>query len=127
MYAEPRNTAFTPILQRAVERVPGAIGAIFADWDGEAVDLIGPGNREELLYMGAHYGVILNHVQSLLRLFHFGEAVEIVLQHEKVDLCVHAVGDGYYVVLAIDSGGHLATALREARACADGLRKEMYS
>jgi len=120
------KTAFTPILQRAVERVPGAIGAIFADWDGEAVDLAGTSRREEMLYIGAHYGVILNNVQSLLRLFHFGEAVEIVLQHDKVDLCVHAVGDGYYVVLAIDSSGHLATALRETRLCADGLRREMY-
>ena len=120
------TTLFTEILERAVARVPGALGAIFADWDGEAVDLAGKADRQDLKLMGAHYGVILNNVQSLLRLFHFGEAVEIVLQHEKVDLCVRAVGDGYYVVMAVSSGGHLASALRETRACADGLRKVMY-
>jgi predicted regulator of Ras-like GTPase activity (Roadblock/LC7/MglB family) len=119
-------TPFAAILQRTVDNVPGAIGAIFADWDGEAVDLAGQAHGDELKLMGAHYGVILANVQALLRLFHFGEAVEIVLQHEKIDLCVHAVGDGYYVVLAIGAGGHLATALREARACAAGLRREMY-
>jgi predicted regulator of Ras-like GTPase activity (Roadblock/LC7/MglB family) len=123
------NTPFTSILQRTVERVPGAIGAIFADWEGEAVDLAGSGlgrHRDELKLIAAHYGVILANVQALLRLFHFGEAVEIVLQHDHVDLCVHAVGDGYYVVLAVSAEGHLATALREARACAAGLREEMY-
>jgi predicted regulator of Ras-like GTPase activity (Roadblock/LC7/MglB family) len=120
------STPFTPMLQRVIERVPGAIGAIFADWDGEAVDLVSKRPREDLLYIGAHYGVILNNVQALLRLFHFGEAVEIVIQHDKVDLCVRAVGDGYYVVLALAEGGHLATALREARLCADSLRREMY-
>jgi predicted regulator of Ras-like GTPase activity (Roadblock/LC7/MglB family) len=119
-------TPFSSILQRTVERVPGAIGAIFADWEGEAVDLAGLNHRDELKLLAAHYGVILNNVQALLRLFHFGEAVEIVLQHEKIDLCVHAVGDGYYVVLAVSADGHLATALREARACAAGLREEMY-
>ena len=120
------KTPFTSILQRTVERVPGAIGAIFADWEGEAVDLAGQNHRDELKYIGAHYGVILNNVQALLRLFHFGEAVEIVIQHEKVDLCVHAVGDGYYIVLAVSADGHLATALREARVCAAVLRQEMY-
>ena len=119
-------TGFSVLLERAVERVPGAIGAIFADWDGEAVDYVTRVDREELQLIGAHYAVILNNVQSLLRLFHFGEAVEIIVQHEKLDLCVHAVGDGYYVVLAVSSGGHLASALRETRACAAGLRREMY-
>ncbi len=121
------TTPFSAILQETVERVPGAIGAIFADSEGEAVELAGTQHRHELQLVGAHYGVILNNVQALLRLFHFGEAVEIVLQHEKVDLCVMVVGDGYYVVLAIGAGGHLATALREARACAAGLRREMYA
>jgi predicted regulator of Ras-like GTPase activity (Roadblock/LC7/MglB family) len=119
-------TGFSGILQQAVERVPGAIGAIFADWDGEAVDQVGKDARDEMLLIGAHYAVIMNSVQALLRLFHFGEAVEIVVQHDKLDLCMHAVGDGYYVVLAVSSGGHLASALRETRACAAGLRQVMY-
>ncbi len=120
------NTSFTAILQRTVERVPGSVGAIFADWDGEAVELIVKTNRDHLLHIGAHYAVILNNVQAVLRLFHFGEAIEIVVQHEHLDVLVRAVGDGYYVVLAMEKDGHLATALRETRACAEGLRKEMY-
>jgi hypothetical protein len=122
-------TPFSAILRRAVERVPGAIGAIFAAWDGEAVDTFlhgASGAREDLLEIGAHYGIILNHVQSVLHLTHFGEAEEIILQHKKVDLIVRAVDKSYYVVLAVGAGAHLATALREVLAAASALRQEMY-
>jgi predicted regulator of Ras-like GTPase activity (Roadblock/LC7/MglB family) len=119
-------TPFRGILQRAVERVPGAVGAIFADWDGEAVDSFGSRAREDMLLLAAHYGVILNHVQSVLHLTHFGEAEEIILHHQKLDLVVRAVAKDYYVVLAIDAAdAHLATALREVGAAASALRKEM--
>ena len=119
-------TPFKTILQRAVERVPGAVGAIFADWDGEAVDSFGSRDKEDMLLLAAHYGVILNHVQSVLHLTHFGEAEEIILLHQKLDLVVRAVAKDYYVVLAIASGAHLATALREVGAAASALRAEMY-
>lgn len=122
-------TAFTPILVQAVERIPGALGAIFADWDGEAVDHYtgdAQADKSAILIMGAQYGVVLNHVQSVLHLFHFGEAEEIILLHDRLDLIVHAVGEGYYVVVIVSAGVHLATALREIRHAASALRREMY-
>ena len=118
-------TVFTQILRRTVEHVPGAIGAVFADWDGEAVDSFAPGTHDDMLILGAHYGVILNHVQSALHLSHFGEAEEIIVQHQKVDFILRPVDKHYYVVLAIRAGSHLATALRETLAAASALRAEM--
>jgi predicted regulator of Ras-like GTPase activity (Roadblock/LC7/MglB family) len=124
-------TMFTPILTSVVDRVPGALGAIFADWDGEAVDQVFGADtvasvaKEALLVLGAHYGIILNQVQSALHLFHFGEAHEIVLHHDKVDLLMHAVGHGYYVVLVASSGAHLGLALRALRDAAAALRSEV--
>lgn len=120
------RTPFSAMLQRAVERVPGAIGVIFADWEGEAVDsFAGPRVRDELLLIAAHYGVILNHVQSALHLTHFGEAEELILQHQKLDLIVRAVDQHYFVVLAAAAGSHLATALREVAQLAIALRAEI--
>ena len=118
-------TPFTPILRQVVERVPGAIGAIFADWDGEAVDLFSSGAKEEILIIGAHYGIVLNYVQSALHLFHFGEAEEMILQHARIDLIVRAVTHRYYVVLCTHAGAHLAIARREALAAASALAREM--
>jgi predicted regulator of Ras-like GTPase activity (Roadblock/LC7/MglB family) len=120
------STAFTPILQRAVERIPGAMGAIFADWDGEAVDHFSHADRFDMLVLTAHLGIILSHVQRAMRLFHYGEAQEIVLLQQKMDLIVRSVGQGYYMVLVATGGVHLATALREVSVAAGALRQEMY-
>jgi predicted regulator of Ras-like GTPase activity (Roadblock/LC7/MglB family) len=118
-------TMFTPILERAVATVPGALFAIFADYDGEAVDLTGSPKQDDILLYGAHYGVIFRHVQQLLKLFHFGEVVELVLEHSRMDLLIHSVGHGYFVVMGVDAGVHLGVALREMRVVADELRREV--
>lgn len=118
-------SSFTPILRRAVESVPGAVGAIFAARDGESVEHFARIDDEEIKIMGAHYGIILNHVQSVLHLFHFGEAEEIVVHHDRLDLFVRAVNEGYFIVLATSQGVHLANALRELRGAAQALKGEM--
>ncbi len=69
--------------------------------------------------------MILNHVQSVLHLTHFGEAEEIILEHQKLDLVVRAVDQHYFVVLALSAPAHLAIALREIAAAARALRAEM--
>jgi predicted regulator of Ras-like GTPase activity (Roadblock/LC7/MglB family) len=120
-------TPFRHILQRVVERVPGAMGAVFADWDGEAVDHFAHAHtaKDEMLILAAHYGVILNHVQSALHLYHFGEAEELIILHQNMDLVVRTVAKDYFMVLVVRTGAHLATALRETHAAASALRVEM--
>jgi predicted regulator of Ras-like GTPase activity (Roadblock/LC7/MglB family) len=119
-------TPFKPILQRVVERVPGALGAIFADWEGEAVDSFAPGfAKDDMLILAAHYGVLLHHVQSVLHLTHYGEAHELILHHVKLDLIIITIDKHYFLVLATEAGSHLATALREVAAAALALRAEI--
>jgi predicted regulator of Ras-like GTPase activity (Roadblock/LC7/MglB family) len=119
------NTSFSQILQHAVEEVPGAIAAIFAAYDGEAVDQFGISSKDDMLVLAAHYGVILNYVQSALHLFHFGEAVELILSHQRMDLVVRTVSQGYYVVLVVKKPCPLAMARRAVEAAACALRTEM--
>lgn len=125
MTAPAATTSFSPILHRVVAEVPGALGAIFADREGEAVDQTGTLPKEDLLLYSAHFGVILNQVQSWLHLFHFGEAVELVLQLERMDVVVRPVAHGYYVVLCARGGAHLATALRAVDRAVRALAEEM--
>ena len=119
------TTTFTPILKAVVERVAGAVGAIFAAYDGEAVDLVAVEDKYEMAILGAQYGVILSHVQSAIKLFHFGEAFEVIVSHAHMDLLVRTVSEGYYVVLAVRGRAHLATAMRETARAAAALREEM--
>jgi predicted regulator of Ras-like GTPase activity (Roadblock/LC7/MglB family) len=126
------ETPFTPILRRMLDALPDALGAVFADGEGEAVDQL-PDPREDpeaaavvdLRLFGAHWGVILNHVNAALRLFHYGGPIEMILHHDRLDILIHAVGDGYYVLLALRADGHLARALDELRRGAVALQAEM--
>ena len=119
------RTSFTPILQRALDRVPGAIAAVFADADGEAVDQVTERAKYDALIYAAHYGVLFNQVQSLLRLFHFGAADEIFFAHTRMDIVLRSVGEGYYLLLAATAPSHVGIAQREARFAALALRQEM--
>ena len=119
------RTTFTTILEEAVHRVAGAMGAIFAAYDGEAVDLVATEDKYEMAVLGAQYGVILSHVQSAIKLFHFGLVYEIVVSHAQMDLLVRTVAEGYYVVLAVKGRSHLASAMRETARAAAALRLEM--
>ena len=118
-------TSFQEILQTALDRVPGARGAIFAAWDGEAVASVEAQGEDRILVLGAHYGVILANAQSILHLFHFGEAEEIVIVQDRLHVVLRTVADGYYVLLASEAEMHLATALQEIRTAATALRAEM--
>ncbi|MBI4512343.1 MAG: roadblock/LC7 domain-containing protein [Deltaproteobacteria bacterium] len=120
------STVFTPILQRILDRIPGTVGVIFADWEGEAVDQVSSCERHDALVLAAHYGVILKNVQGALKLFHFGDVLELTVSHDRMDIIIRPVCDGYYLVLACEPGVHLASALRETQAAAHALKAEMY-
>jgi len=120
------STSFTPILNHTLEQTPGALAAIFADADGEAVDSVSTRLKpDDLLVLGAHYGVLLSMMRSGLTRFALGRPEEILIHHSRTDVLIREVGDGYYVVLALDAGSHLATAQRRLDSCAAALRKEM--
>jgi predicted regulator of Ras-like GTPase activity (Roadblock/LC7/MglB family) len=129
-------TPYTPILRHLVDELPDAIGAVFADWEGEAVDQFPaspegddnrPGSRSsfDLRLLGAHFGVVLNHVRAVLHLFHYGEPLELILQHDRLDVLIHSVSSDYYLFLGLRAGAHLAHALRELRWGAAALRAEL--
>lgn len=121
-----RATVFAEILQRAVSRVPGAVGGAFAAWDGETVDAVSDRNASEWAILTAHYGVILAHIQRALHTFHFGETETVVLSHEQIDVLIQVVGDGYYALLAVAHPGSMACALRELADASSALWREMH-
>ncbi|HEY3352604.1 MAG TPA: hypothetical protein VGQ83_05115 [Polyangia bacterium] len=132
------ETPFTPILRQTFEALPDAIGVVFADWQGEAVDRFPEprdaastpgrtlqGETVDLRLFGAHWGIILAQVQAALRTFHYGDAFELILQHDELDVLMHAVSGDYYVLLALPAHGPLGRALLELRRAAAALRAEM--
>ena len=134
------ETPFTPILRTMLSEVPEAVGAIFADWEGEAVDQFPDPRRAEdaqtplaahgleafdLRLFGAHWGVVLNHVNAALRTFHYGDPQVLMLHHDRLDVLIQSVDSHYYLLLALRPGGPVARALRELERGVVALRAEM--
>jgi hypothetical protein len=123
---------FATILQRAVEATPGAVGGAFAASDGEMVDSFATGagtdrvyDADELAMLTAHYGIVLTQLCSAFGTWHFGGPEYFIAQHTRLDVVVHAVDNGYYVLLAMTEPAPLAMALVSVRAAATALKREM--
>ena len=108
-----------------LERVPGAQGAIIADWEGEAVDQVARIDDYELKVIGAHKGVILNNLRQVVRRLDGGSLEELVIATEKTQTLVLPLTEEYFLVLTLACGDALGRALFEARRCAACLKMEI--
>ncbi len=117
---------FGDILQGMVERIPGALGAIFVDWEGESVETFSFDMPTlDLQIIGAQWGVVWTEIQKSLARAGLGGPVELVVDGERGAVLVHQVTEQYFVVLAAKRDTHLATAQRELARSAASLRAEM--
>jgi predicted regulator of Ras-like GTPase activity (Roadblock/LC7/MglB family) len=116
---------FHAILRTIIDRVPGALGGAFAAYDGELVDSVVPSDPLEWAILTAHYGVLLGHVQSALRTMHHGEAELIVLSHDRTDILLRSVAEGYYAILAVGHPAPLGLAIEQLDRAVVQLRREM--
>ncbi|MDB4966865.1 MAG: Roadblock/LC7 family protein [Myxococcales bacterium] len=118
-------TTFGEILKSMVERVPGAVGAVFSDWEGEPVDQFAHIEPLDIQLVGAHWGVVWSQATTRLSRHGLGAVEELLIEGERAIVIVRLVTEGYFVVLATKRDVHLATALRELQRGAETLRAEM--
>lgn len=119
------STAFTPILQRAVDGTPNAIGGAFAAGDGEMVDAVTRGDPVEWALLTAHYGVILSHLEAAFGTWHFGGTEYFVAHNQRMCVLVHTVDAGYFAVLGVTPPAPVAVALGALKTAVRELREEM--
>jgi predicted regulator of Ras-like GTPase activity (Roadblock/LC7/MglB family) len=118
-------SSFGDILQRMVMRVPGALGAVFSDWEGEAVDQFAHVSPAEIQLVGAHWGVVLNMAAERVQRAGGGAIDELWIEAEHGLVLVRRVNAQYYVVLAVGRESHLAIARRELESSVQSLLGEM--
>ena len=118
-------SSFAEILKAMVERVPGAVGAIFADWEGEAVDQFAHVPTLEIQLVGAHWGVVLALATRTLERAGAGGIEEMWIEGERALVLVRRVTERYYVVLTASRAAHLGQARRELEHGARTLLGEM--
>jgi predicted regulator of Ras-like GTPase activity (Roadblock/LC7/MglB family) len=116
---------FKDLLNSLVERVPGSIGAIIADWEGEAVAQVGSMDDYDLKVMGAHKGVVLHNMREVVDRLGDNDLREIVITTKQTQTLIMPVTNDYYLVLTLDRSDMLGRALMEARRCVQALYKEI--
>ena len=108
-----------------LERLPGALGAIVVDWEGEAVDQSGSMDEYQLKVMGAHKGVILNKLKEVIHRLSDDRLSEIVITTEQAQILILPVTQDYFLVLTLSREEMLGRALFEARRCIPALKAEI--
>lgn len=116
---------FKKILQEAVEGLPGAVGAIFADWEGEAVEQFFPGPDDDIKLLGAHQGIILNLIGEAAGESGLGPVRGVLITLDDAKIAVQPLKDGYFLVLLTRATCNGGLALRALRNAAEVLREEI--
>lgn len=112
-------------LSEVVKSIPGAVGAILADWEGEAVEQVGHMDSYELKVAGAYSGVILSLLRQISERLDKQELEEIVIGTALAQVLVMPVSREYFLVVVLRKDALLGKALYETRGCALRLKDEV--
>jgi len=108
-----------------LDQIPGSLGAILADWEGEAVDQVARMDDYDLKVLGAHKGIILTRLREAMNRVDGGDVEEIQISADQNQTLVMPVTEDYFLVLTLESGAMLGRASYELRRCAVLLRDEI--
>lgn len=118
--------SFKVALENLLERVPGALGAILADWEGEAVDQVSTRMDDfEMKIIGAHKGIILTNMRQAMRDLDSDDLEEIIVTTEKTQTLIVPITRDYYLVLTLQKDASFGRAQFEARKTVIALREEI--
>jgi predicted regulator of Ras-like GTPase activity (Roadblock/LC7/MglB family) len=117
---------FKTLLTKLVEAVPGASGAILADWEGESVEQHSYGDPYDMKVTAAHWGILLTRLKGLDEKYATGLVREAVISTDQQHAIVGALGAEYALVLTMNRSALPLVALRSFRETAGLLMKEIY-
>ena len=111
------------MLRDLVTAVPGAWGAIFVDFEGEAVDLFATTDAYEVKLAGAHAGLLWTRVVAAGKDAALGRSHAVFVTAEKNRFLVHALDADYFLLLATASSTPAGVARHRASLAVEQLRR----
>lgn len=115
---------FKQLLDRLLEDIPGALGAIIIDWEGEAVDQVARINEYDIKVLGAHCGIIMNQLREALARVDSGDLEEIVIRSGENKTLIAPLTEEYLLALHLGPTAIVARATFRMRKCVGELRHE---
>ena len=117
---------FNYLLTNLLVDVPHAVGAIFVDPEGEAVEWVTRhGDPFDLKVEGAYHSIFMRRLEELTTDSKAGPVQSFILEGSRLVTLTQALPDGYYVVLVVDRSGSQAKALNRLRRAAQVIAKEI--
>ena len=118
---------FNYLLTNLLVDVPQAVGAIFVDPEGEAVEWVSRHNDPfDLKVEGAYHSIFMRQLERLTTSVDAGPIDSFVIEGSRLVTLTQALPDGYYVVLVVDRSGSRAHALHRLRRAAEVFAKEIF-
>lgn len=115
---------FHYLLTNLLVDVPSAIGAIFLDPEGEAVEWVSRhGDPYQLKIEGAYQGIFKRQLEALAD--NLGRLDNYAIEGGQLVALTHSLPQGYYVVLVLDRSGSRAHAMYHLRRTARVLAREI--
>ncbi len=117
---------FNYLLTNLLVDVPAAVGAIFVDPEGEAVDWVTRHSDPfDLKVEGAYHSIFMRQLATLTENVEVGPIDSYILEGSELTTLTHALPDGYYVVLVVDRSGSYGQALHRLRHTAEVIAREI--
>ena len=86
---------------------PGAIGALFLDWEGETVEMLGArpfdADDHDLKIVGAYQGIFLTQLRDMCTRIDAGTPHRFKVEFETMRVLSCDLAEGYYLVLVVDN------------------------
>jgi predicted regulator of Ras-like GTPase activity (Roadblock/LC7/MglB family) len=117
---------FKLILNEMMSAVPGASGAILADWEGEAVEQSCSYDVYDIKVLGAHKGILLAHMKSFAGKLDAGELEYAIVSTESRHVVIGPVGPDYILVMTLDRDAVLGVAVQQFKHASIRLYREIY-
>lgn len=117
---------FKSILKNLMDSVPGASGAILADWEGEAVEQCCHFDVFDLKVIGAHKGILLNLMKEAHRKMAAGDMLHTVITTERQHILTGPIGADYFLVMTLDRSAIVGQALHSFKEALNLMHKEIY-
>lgn len=117
--------SFEVILKELVDKVPGAIGAILVDWEGEAVMEHCHCDPYDIRFIAAHKGIILARLKEMQSIEQVGEVADVIVTTSEGHLAIGCIDQDYSLVMSISRACPAAQILFHFRTAIAELKKEI--
>ena len=115
---------FKALLNRLLEDIPGAVGAIIVDWEGESVDQVARVDDYDIKVLGAHSGIILGFLREALSRLESGNLEELVFRAGQNKILLAPLTDEYVLVVQLGPTAIAARASYKMGICVAELRDQ---